>query len=147
MFKNYKGENISMKVKLYNLINTKDSYLKLSDQGYLPILIRFSLSEDLEKVTDTINRFEKLKNDLIIRYGTTDSNGIISISPTDKGYDDFVKEVNELAGKDIDLETEKISEELFKVDACTLTAKDFVILRNIFTEPKKKVEEKQIETQ
>src|SRR4051812_43328526 len=105
-----------MKVKLLNIINTQESYLKLIDQGFLPILTRYSLSKDAETVTSEIQRFNQFKDNLIEKYGEKSKDGNnISISPNSKNIPIFMKELNELGNADVELLTEKIPEELFLV--------------------------------
>lgn len=138
-----------MKIKLSQLVNASESYLKLADQKFLPISIRFSLSEDMEIVQSNLQRFDKFKNELIMKYGQSKDDGSIEVPRNTVNMNKFLLEINELGQKvDIELSTEKISEELFLVDECSLTGKDFFVLRGVFLEPRiKKVvsDEKKVE--
>ncbi len=127
-----------MKVKLYQILNTKESYDKLSEQSFLPISLRFSLSEDAEIIQNQLQRFDKFKIELIKKYGEVKEDGSVVVPPNTVNMNKFLLEINELGQVDVELTTEKIPEELLIVEECTLNGKDFFNLRGIFLEPRVK---------
>ncbi len=127
-----------MKVKLRDIVAAQQSYSRLLEQSFLPARVKYNLSKDGKKIVNEIDEISKLRNDLIIKYGTKGKDGMVSISPNSENMQTFQLEYDDLLDEDIELATDVLDIELFIRDDCTLSAKDFIVLEKFIVE---KVEE------
>jgi len=125
---------MSTKMKLRDIINIQSAYSRLLDQSYLPARIKYNLSKDGKKIEAEINEISKLRNDLIIKYGESGKDGLVSIAPNSPNLVTFQLEYDDLLDEEIELMTEPLDIELFMRDECNLSGKDFLILDKFIVE-------------
>lgn len=88
--------------------------------------LAYAIARNIRKISNEVCEFEKIRNDLIAKYGTADENGISSIKANTDAYDKFLKEIEEYIYIEHDVDIYKISEEeIFKSD---LTANEILWL-------------------
>lgn len=132
-----------MKVKLRDIVAAQQSYSRLLEQSFLPARVKYNLSKDGKKIVNEIDEISKLRNDLIIKYGTKGKDGMVSISPNSENMQTFQLEYDDLLDEDIELATDVLDIELFIRDDCTLSAKDFIVLDKFIVEKnEEKIEDK-----
>jgi len=99
---------MSTKMKLRDIINIQSAYSRLLDQSYLPARIKYNLSKDGKKIEAEINEISKLRNDLIIKYGESGKDGLVSIAPNSPNLVTFQLEYDDLLDEEIELMTEPL---------------------------------------
>lgn len=88
--------------------------------------LAYAIARNIRKISNEVCEFEKIRNDLVAKYGTADENGISSIKVNTDAYDKFLKEIEEYIYIEHDVDIYKISEEeIFKSD---LTANEILWL-------------------
>lgn len=128
-------------MKLYQLIESKDSLKKLNTAEGLPFKVAFSLAKDIKEIDEALTVYENKRKELINKYGEKDDNGELvikddSVKLTDRAA--FVNEFNALAMEDVDIEIKKISVDDLK-NVTSLTPSD---INNISFLLKEEKEEK-----
>lgn len=118
----YQVNNIYSRIK--NVIENKDIDIKAK--------FKFKLLRLYSEVQSIVKDFEMTKDGLINKYGTDvlDSEGNVTqkrVSPDDKTWTDFVKEINTVAESDVDIDITPITvEELFEMELDTDALADLV---------------------
>lgn len=88
--------------------------------------IAYAIARNIRKISNEVCEFEKIRNDLIAKYGTTDENGISTIKVNTDAYDKFLEEIKEYMYIEHDVDIYKINqEEIFKSE---LTANEIIWL-------------------
>ncbi len=131
-----------MKITLRDIINIQSSYSKLLEQVYLPIKIRYTLSKDGRKIQSELEELQKMRDSLIMKYGSKQKDGSTAILPGSPNLASYEVDMSDLLDIEIDLLTDQIDVELFMRDDCTLSAKDLLILDKLIID---KSDEKDIE--
>jgi hypothetical protein len=98
-------------MKLGTILNLKD-VLEVFVTIKLPIKVAYDVSKFLKVVVEEFNEFQKLKDDRVRALGTPTSDGGFTIEPNTEGYKTFVKELNELAEKEIEVRVPKVDIDL-----------------------------------
>lgn len=57
--------------------------------------LAYAVSRNMRKIADESLEFEKIKNELIEKYGEKNEDGVYSIGVTSSGYSDFINEIKE----------------------------------------------------
>lgn len=118
----YQVNNIYSRIK--NVIENKNIDIKAK--------FKFKLLRLYSEVQSIVKDFEMTKDGLINKYGTDvlDSEGNVTqkrVSPNDKTWADFVKEINTVAESDIDIDITPITvDELFEMELDTDALADLV---------------------
>lgn len=118
----YQVNNIYSRIK--NVIENKDIDIKAK--------FKFKLLRLYSEVQSIVKDFEMTKDGLINKYGTDvlDSEGNVTqkrVSPDDKTWTDFVKEINTVAESDVDIDITPITvDELFEMELDTDALADLV---------------------
>lgn len=99
-------------MKLYQLIESKDSLKKLNTAEGLPFKTALSIAKDIKEIDEVLQVYENKRRELINKYGKKDENGELiikndNIELTDRAA--FTNEFNTLAMEDVDIEIKKIS--------------------------------------
>lgn len=75
-------------------------------------LMKFKLLGYLKQLNPTMENFETIKNDLIIKYGKEDEEKGYSVNPEDKeNWNDFLKEVESILDSEVDVDLPKFKAE------------------------------------
>ena len=118
----YQVNNIYSRIK--NVIENRDLDIKAK--------FKFKLLRLYSEVQSIVKDFEITKDGLINKYGTDvlDSEGNVTqkrVSPDDKTWTDFVKEINTVAESDVDIDITPITvDELFEMELDTDALADLV---------------------
>lgn len=59
--------------------------------------LAYVVARNIRKLTDEVIEYERIKNDLIVKYGTVNENGQSVIKVNTPEYNEFLKEINEYA--------------------------------------------------
>lgn len=118
----YQVNNIYSRIK--KVIENKDNGIKAA--------FKFKLLRLYSEVQPVEKDFETTKDGLVNKYGTDvlDSEGNVTqkrVSPEDKTWVDFVKEINTVAESDVDIDITPITvDELFEMELDTDALADLV---------------------
>ena len=118
----YQVNNIHARIK--NVIENKDTDIKAT--------FKFKLLRLYSEIQNIVKDFDMTKDSLVNKYGTdvVDSEGNVTqkrVSPQDKTWEDFVKEINDVAESNVDVEITPITaEELFEMGLDTDALADLV---------------------
>lgn len=110
-------------MKLYQLIESKESLKKLNTAEGLPFKVAFSLAKDIREIDEALTVYENKRKELINKYGKKDDNGELIIKDDNVELTDrfaFANEFNSLVMEDVDLDIKKINvDDLESVDNMT----------------------------
>ena len=118
----YQVNNIHARIK--NVIENKDADIKA--------MFKFKLLRLYSEIQNIVKDFDMTKDSLVNKYGTdvVDSEGNVTqkrVSPQDKTWEDFVKEINDVAESNVDVDITPITaEELFEMELDTDALADLV---------------------
>lgn len=118
----YQVNNIYSRIK--KVIENKDNGIKAA--------FKFKLLRLYSEVQPVEKDFETTKDGLVNKYGTDvlDSEGNVTqkrVSPEDKTWADFIKEINTVAESDVDIDITPITvDELFEMELDTDALADLV---------------------
>lgn len=99
-------------MKLYQLIESKDSLKKLNTAEGLPFKTALSIAKDIKEIDEVLQVYENKRRELINKYGKKDDNGELIIKDDNIELTDrtaFVSEFNSLTMEDVDIEVKKIA--------------------------------------
>ena len=99
-------------MKLYQLIESKDSLKKLNTAEGLPFKTALSIAKDIKEIDEVLQVYENKRRELINKYGKKDENGELIIKNDNVELTDriaFVSEFNALTMEDVDIEVKKIA--------------------------------------
>lgn len=86
--------------------------------------LAYIIARNLRKLVDEIKEYEQIKNDLIVKHGTVNDDGVSFININTPEYKDFLKEINEYANIEQEVNLLKINpEDLY---SSTLTAQEIL---------------------
>jgi sulfopyruvate decarboxylase TPP-binding subunit len=95
-----------MEIKLGEIVNAKDSLIKLFKMD-LPIIISYKLGKLVKEVDKEIKHFEEERFKLIKKYGELTDKNSYSVKP--ENVEEFAKDLKELLEISLKLEIEKVS--------------------------------------
>lgn len=101
-----------MKFKVQKLLEIKQA-LKEFENKPLPSRLSYWLGRIEDKINPSVSRFEKLRNDLIIKKYGTKKEGTYLFTVPKENADDFIKEIKELEAEEEDIEIKPLRLELF----------------------------------
>lgn len=113
-------------MKLGKILNLKDA-LEVFVTIKLPIKTAYDISKFLKVVVEEFNDFQKLREDRIKALGVPTSDGGFTIEPNTESYETFVKELNELTEKEIEVNVPKVDIDLIS-ESEKLTVEDVIKL-------------------
>ena len=99
-------------MKLYQLIESKDSLKKLNTAEGLPFKTALSIAKDIKEIDEVLQVYENKRRELINKYGKKDENGELIIKNDNVELTDriaFASEFNALTMEDVDIEVKKIA--------------------------------------
>ena len=99
-------------MKLYQLIESKDSLKKLNTAEGLPFKTALSIAKDIKEIDEVLQVYENKRRELINKYGKKDENGELIIKDNNIELTDhtaFVSEFNALTMENVDIEVKKIA--------------------------------------
>lgn len=99
-------------MKLYQLIESKDSLKKLNTAEGLPFKTALSIAKDIKEIDEVLQVYENKRRELINKYGKKDKDGELIIKDDNIELTDrtaFVSEFNALTMEDVDIEVKKIA--------------------------------------
>lgn len=97
--------NLSEIIKLNSLIKTiiDNTDLKIDS------LLKFKLLGIMKTLEIPVSNYEKIRNEKIYEYGTTNEDGNVEISKDDtEAMDKFMKDINKLLSTDIEINIPKL---------------------------------------
>ena len=112
-------------MKLYQLIESKDSLKKLNTAEGLSFKTALSIAKNIKEIDEVLQVYENKRKELINKYGEKDEKGELitegdNVKLTNRAA--FVNEFNALAMEDVDIEIKKISvDDLENVTSLTLS--------------------------
>ena len=99
-------------MKLYELLESKDSLKKLNTAEGLPFKTALYIAKDIKEIDEVLQVYENKRRELINKYGKKDDNGELIIKNNNIELTDrtaFVSEFNALTMEDVDIEVKKIA--------------------------------------
>ena len=125
-------------MKLYQLIESKDSLKKLNTAEGLPFKTALSIAKGIREIDEVLQVYENKRRELINKYGKKDDNGELitegdNVKLTNRAA--FVNEFNALAMEDVDIEIKKISVDDLE-NVTSLTPSDINNISFLFEEEK-----------
>lgn len=99
-------------MKLYQLIESKDSLKKLNTAEGLPFKTALSIAKDIKEIDEVLQVYENKRRELINKYGKKDDNGELIIKNDNIELTDrtaFISEFNALTMENVDIEVKKIA--------------------------------------
>lgn len=99
-------------MKLYQLIESKDSLKKLNTAEGLPFKTALYIAKDIKEIDEVLQVYENKRRELINKYGKKDENGELIIKDNNIELIDrtaFVNEYNGLVMEDVDIDIKKIT--------------------------------------
>jgi len=118
-----------MKMKMFEIRNMKDPLTKLIEKE-IPARAAFRLNNLVKQFDNYLTEIEQYRVKLINTYGTkNEEKGEIEVPP--KKMRDFMKEMNELLGEEVEIDFKPININMFG-DDLMLSTKDLMILEKIF---------------
>ncbi len=118
-----------MNVKLVTLINSKEALQKLIEKE-LPVKTAFKLNKVVKLISPELENFEEQRVKLIKKYGTSDQDNNITVSPNN--LDEFGAQLNDLLNMDVNINFEPIS--LSELGDVTISTKDLLNLEYLIKE-------------
>lgn len=110
----YKGDKKIM--KLAQILNLNYVIKKIVDDNKITSpLLKFKLLSIMKVFEPSVNNFDIIRNDLILKYGTKNENGNFEIAKNDaEAIKNFNSEIEKIANEDIDIVIPKIkADEVF----------------------------------
>lgn len=102
-----------MKVKLSNIINSKEAFQKLSTSP-IKASLAFDILSVLKLAESEFEKFESIRLSKVKEYGAQDEAGTITVSP--ENVEKFNKEMGELLESDISITCDLIKKQKFLED-------------------------------
>lgn len=103
-------------MKLSQILNLNYTLKKvIDDENITSPLLKFKLLSITKAIEPPISNFEVIRNDLILKYGSKDSEGNYTISPDDtETINKFNEDIEKILNEDIDINISKIKvDEIF----------------------------------
>ena len=115
--------------EIYELYNSL-----LHMQDIAGFKVAYAVAKNIRALQEEAEFFENRRINLLKKYGT-EFNGRVSIATADKGYADFVKEFEELAGTEVNVQLYKVSAvEDADMQSKTATARDYLMFMQYIVE-------------
>ena len=116
-----KHENVNMNerkkiMKLAQILNLNYTIKKIVDDNKITSpLLKFKLLSIMKVLEPSVNNFDIVRNDLILKYGAKNENGNFEIAKNDaEAIKNFNNEIEKVANEDIDIVIPKIkADEVF----------------------------------
>jgi hypothetical protein len=121
-----------MRLTNAEVYNTKDAFRQLIGMRF-PVLVSYALAQTTEKLNPHITAIEKVREQLILTYGTEDKDNPTqkSIKPGDENFPQFAQEFSDLMNQEIDVDVEVVELPLKVTNICSqckqATTKDLEI--------------------
>ena len=121
-------------MKLAQILNLNYVIKKIVDDNKITSpLLKFKLLSIMKVFEPSVNNFDIIRNDLILKYGTKNENGNFEIAKNDaEAIKNFNSEIEKIANEDIDIIVPKIkADEVFNAG---ISADYLLSLYDIITE-------------
>lgn len=114
-----------MKIKLLDILNSKDVLIKLGDTVFNDGLTSYKIARNIKKVNPEIETFELAKKNLIEKYGKKE--GDTEPLPQ-KNIDEYNMQMNEILAQEVDIDVSFISPaKLSEISPFELMAIDWML--------------------
>lgn len=120
-----------MKVKLQNIIESKEAIQHLMDQ-HLPVIAAFRLQKTLRIVVENEQDFEKARVSLVDQLGVPNPEYPTSKTIPPEKMDEFVSRLKELLDEEVELRVTKIP--LSTIASADLSVRDVLLLDYLIEE-------------
>lgn len=100
-------------MQLYEVVNLNEAFKHVIECDSLDTVTKFTTLGNVRVITPKVDDFTKLRNELVRKYGTEKgseetNDKRLTVEPTDEHYEDFAKEVDELAQSNVSVELETL---------------------------------------
>jgi hypothetical protein len=126
-----------MKILLGELIQASRVVNKFFNKQ-MEFKLSYRLTKLAKKIASEISDFDTAKNKLILKYGTKDDKGNVSVSQ--EKMDEFSKELEPVLAEEIDLDVALIPFDLIEKSKIEISANELIMIEK-FIEPEVKAEE------
>ena len=114
-----------MKIKLLDILNSKEVLIKLGDTSFSDGLTSYKIARNIKKINPEIETFEVSKKNLIQKYGKKE--GDTEPLPQ-KSIDEYNMQMNEILAQEVDIDVSFISpEKLSGISPFELMAIDWML--------------------
>lgn len=98
-----------IEMKMYETINLNEAFKHVVECDSLDTITKFTTLGNIRVIAPKVEDFNQLRNELVRKYGTEKgseetNDKRLTVEPTDEHYEDFAKEVDELAQSKVSVE-------------------------------------------
>jgi len=97
-----------MKLTNGEIFGAVQALTELSDRD-LPVKFSYWLARLINKLDGANKALEKVRNDLVKKYGKQTEKGNIEVKPGDDGWEDFAKGFNELMAEEVEVDVSPVN--------------------------------------
>lgn len=114
-----------MKFRLKQLVDSMGALQGLSNKEFTP-KVGYKIAKIINKMKPEFEAYEKIKNDLVKKYGEKGANGAMGIDPQNNkaGYDKFLEELKTILDEDVEIVFNASGNDITKIpmaDLCDST--------------------------
>jgi predicted glycosyl hydrolase (DUF1957 family) len=115
-----------VKIKLLDILNSKEVLGEMGKKKDFDGLTSYKVARNIRNINIELENFEKVKTELIRKYGEKKENGSIEVLESNK--DEYLKQLSEILQEEINIDVMQISpEKLFGVSPFELMSLDWMI--------------------
>ena len=125
--------SIKQKVKIITLLDSFETLKKINEQE-LPVKLSYYLCRNFKRISFEINTYDEQRNKLINKYAVkdendevvvnTNENGEQTVKIDDKYMEEWLGEINKLAGLELEISIDKINIEDLINSECKISASE-----------------------
>lgn len=121
-----------MKIKLFKLVEVRDSLRNFLNSGDMPFNISYRLSDVVPAIDEELKKIEKMNNELVKKYGSVDekTNAIIVDRNSEK-FSEFATEREAFLNEEFKLEIQPISANSLNGSQLKISAVDVSNLKTV----------------
>ena len=90
-----------MKIKLFYILNSKDTLNILGAKSFNDGATCYKLARNIKNINIELDNFEKIKTELVKKYGEEKEDGNVQVTPSNK--DEYIKELNTILQREINI--------------------------------------------
>jgi hypothetical protein len=125
-----------MKVRLATIKTAQQGFAAIA-QAALPIKVSYAVMKNLKKLVSELEDMEKVRVDLVKKYGVDDGKGIFNV--TKENIDTFEKEYAEFLAQEVELDIWKIPFSKISESTVKLTPQQMLELEDFIEDDAPKV--------
>jgi hypothetical protein len=115
-----------VKIKLLDILNSKEVLGEMGKKKDFDGLTSYKVARNIRNINIELENFEKVKTELIRKYGEKKEDGSIEVLESNK--DEYLKQLSEILQEEINIDVMQISpEKLFGVSPFELMSLDWMI--------------------